>query len=331
MNKNIVYGNITAGGDVHIGDIIYNIAADFQSGSILFLRLDKIEGNQYSANLSVKSKHSTQGTLATSGEKWCENFEVNIPPQLFKETEEFQTCRRSTDALTRGTWATPKASIQEIEYGLARKIFDTFFAGTIGKACADFIRLLEERRIEELLLVISADDETLVNLPFEMVLPLLFPPKLEQPKQSLALSNFGLVRTKITTLSTFEMQGDHAKAAPLKMLFITALPENLNENDKKLQIEEEQARLIQSVGPLEATGDSKPKIVIEFLDNASLDELNKALRDRQHDIVHISGHGSYDKAEHKGVLYFENEYGDEEQVTGKALGETLRQHQFGTF
>ncbi|MCC7224075.1 MAG: tetratricopeptide repeat protein [Chitinophagales bacterium] len=329
MGKNTVRGDITAGGDIHIGDKIYNIAADFKSGSLLFLRLDKIGGNQYSANLSVKSKHSTKGTLATSGEKWCENFEVNIPPQLFKDADDFRAGRCSTEAITRKTFVPPNdaRSIQAIEDKLAQKIFDTFFKGAIGKACKGFIQLLEEQRIDELLLVISTDDETLSNLPFEMVLPSLFPSKGGQPKKSLALNNFGLVRTKIAILSTFEMQGNHAKAAPLKMLFISALPENLDESDKMLLIEQEQARLIQSVGPLEATGDSKPKIVVEFLDNASLNELNEALRKRQHDIVHISGHGDYDKAERKGVLYFENESGDEEKVTGKELGETLRQHQ----
>lgn len=306
MDKNIVRGNIAAGGDIHIGDKIYNIAADFKSGSLLFLRLDKIEGNQYSANLSVKSKHSTKGTLATSGEKWCENFEVNIPPQLFKDADDFRAGRCSTEAITRKTFVLPNdaRSIQAIEDELAQKIFDTFFEGAIGKVCMRFIQLLEEQRIDELLLVISTDDETLSNLPFEMVLPSLFPSKGGQPKKSLALNNFGLVRTKIAELSTFKMQGNHAKAAPLKMLFISALPENLDESDKMLLIEQEQARLIQSVGPLEATGDSKPKIVVEFLDNASLNELNEALRKRQHDIVHISGHGDYDKAERKGVLYW---------------------------
>ena len=174
--------------------------------------------------------------------------------------------------------------------------------------------MLEEQRIEELLLAVSADDERMVNLPFEMVLPLLFPPKLGEAKKSLAINNFGLVRTKMTALETFKMQGDHATAAPLKMLFITALPENLDERGKMLQIEEEQTRLIQSIGALEATGDKKPKIVIEFLENASLDELNKALHARQHDIVHISGHGAYHAAENKGILYFENEDGDEVQV-----------------
>ncbi len=163
----------------------------------------------------------------------------------------------------------PSSVIWPLENQLAHFIFQSFFAGDIGKACTDFIQLLEEQRIEELLLAISADDETLVNLPFEMALPLLFPPKLGEAKKSLAISNFGLVRTKMTSLEAFNMQGDHATAAPLKMLFITALPENLDERGKMLQIEEEQTRLIRSIGALEATGDKQPKIVIEFLENAS--------------------------------------------------------------
>ncbi len=79
--KNIVHCTINANGNVHIGDIIYNIAHDFKSGSILFLRLDKNEDTHYTAHLSVKSKHSDKGTLATSGEKWCEQLKRLYPPQ----------------------------------------------------------------------------------------------------------------------------------------------------------------------------------------------------------------------------------------------------------
>ncbi|WP_020534535.1 tetratricopeptide repeat protein [Lewinella cohaerens] len=327
-SKNIVHGSITAGGNVHIGDIIYNIERDFKSGSILFLRLDKQGDTHYAAHLSIKSKHSEKGTLATAGEKWCENITVDIPPQLFDDLTEFQNFRRSVDTHTRyhGIGNADNHSVQALENKLAQQVFQTFFAGEIGKACSSFIQLLEDNRIEELLLAISADEETIVNLPFEIVLPLLFPSKLGEAKQGLARSNFGLIRTKTTSLEAFKMQGDHATAAPLKMLFITALPENLDERGKMLQIEEEQTRLIQAIGVLEATGDRQPKIVIEFLENASLAELDKALRTRQHDIVHISGHGAYHAAKNKGLLYFENEDGDEERVTGAALGETLRQH-----
>lgn len=262
--KNIIHGNITAGGDIHINGTVYHIASDFQSGSILFLRLDKAEGNQYLAHLSVKSKHSTQGALATSGEIWCENIEVDLPPQLFEDLDAFQTFRRGVGGEMRANIQLPNpSSVAAAEEALGRLIFNTFFSGIIGQACADFIGLLKEQRIEELLLAIACDDPALINVPFEMALPHFFGSGLGPVK-------FGLVRTKAPSLARFEMQGKQGDAAPLKLLFITALPEDAAEGSKMLQIEEEQSRLIRAIGALEATGDQKPKMVIEFLENAAL-------------------------------------------------------------
>jgi tetratricopeptide (TPR) repeat protein len=322
-SKNIVLGNITAGGNVHIGDIIYNIELDFQSGSILFLRFDKVEGNQYLAHLSVKSKHSTQGTLATSGERWYENIEVDLPPQLFDEIEAFQAFRRGVGGEMRYKGMTPNpSSVAAAEDKLGRLIFNTFFSGIIGQACADFIGLLREQRIEELLLAIACEEAALINVPFEMALPHFF----GTGQTDFGPVKFGLVRTKAPSLARFDMQGRQGNAAPLKMLFVTALPEDATEGSKMLQIEEEQSRLIRAIGSLEATGDKKPKIVIEFLENAALDELDKALTTRHHDIVHISGHGVYKHDEEKGVLFFENDEGDEVQISGAALGKVLEKH-----
>ena len=53
--KNIVYGTITAGGNVHIGDVIYNVSEDFHH-SILFLRIDK-------AQLAAAKDEITEGVL----------------------------------------------------------------------------------------------------------------------------------------------------------------------------------------------------------------------------------------------------------------------------
>lgn len=108
------------------------------------------------------------------------------------------------------------------------------------------------------------------------------------------------------------------------MLFVTALPENLNEAAKKLEIEDEQRKLIDAVGALEATGDNHPKMVIEFLDVASLPEIKKALRQRQHDILHISGHGAYLADIQSGILYLENENGDLDEAEATELAMELR-------
>ena len=337
QQKNIVYGTITAGGNVHIGDIIYNVAQDFQH-SILFLKIENTEGSHYALNLSIKSKHATKGRVAASGENLLrEAVQVTIPSELIDSLAEFQTFRRNIDAQTRykGIGQVNPSSVQAAEARLAQLIFQTFFAGEIGQVCLDFIGLLQEQRIKELLLAIACDDATIINLPFEMVLPHFFPTALGATNNHLATAHFGLVRTKTQSLGRFEMQGKAANAAPLKMLFITALPEDLAEGGKLLQIEEEQTRLIGAIEAMQEIDNDepkkpkkpkKPKIVIEFLENASLNELDKALKERHHDIVHISGHGAFKLNDKKGVLYFENDEGDEQQITGAQLGTVLAKH-----
>lgn len=202
--------NLSAGGNIHIGDITYNIAQDFQQGSILFLRIDKTEAAGYTANLSIKSKHSTKGQLATEGVNLCENIALTIATDLLEALAKFQTFRRTIDNQFRNKSLVSKFnnhSIQATENALAQQLYQTFFAGEIGEKCKQFIQYLEEQRLEELLLAISTEDEEIINLPFEMVLPLLFPAKLATTKNSLAITNFGLVRTKIASLAAFQMEG----------------------------------------------------------------------------------------------------------------------------
>jgi tetratricopeptide (TPR) repeat protein len=324
QNHNILYNSeIHAGGNVQIGDVYYNVAQDFKH-SILFLRIDHEEGSNYTAQLTLKSRHDGKGALSLPLLR--ERIQLTISAELFNQVSEFQNIRRNSGAnFRKNDPPIPEALLLE-EDQLSQILFDTFFKGDILTVCQDFVALLEKQKIEELLLAISVNDTAVVNLPFEMVIPQFFPVKLAQPRESLAVDHFGLVRTLEKDLASFDMQGKTSSAAPLKMLFVTALPENMDERDKLLEIEEEQKRLINAIGSFEATG-GQPKIVIEFLDTASLHEIGEALRKHQHDILHISGHGSYQKDVKQGVLHLEDEEGNHCEVTGAALGEALRGHQ----
>ncbi len=153
-----------------------------------------------------------------------------------------------------------------------------------------------------------------------MVLPLL----TSGGSNALPRDNFGLVRSREKTVQAFNRQGPTAEAAPIKLLFIPALPENLSERGKMLEIEEEQKKIIDAVRRLEATGNERPKLVMEILDCANLDEIKAALAARSHDIVHISGHGKFVETDKKGILMMENEDGDQQEVTGYELGVALR-------
>jgi len=326
QNKNIVYGNITAGGNVHIGDITYHVEQDFQH-SILFLRIEQQASGEYAAQLTLKSRHTGKASLNSTGLPLLnKHISLSIDTDLFEQVNAFQEMRRLDDATFRGLALLTPASVETEQTALSKALFDAFFRGDILEVCRDFVELLEKRKIEELVLAISTDDTDVLNLPFEMVIPHFFPEKLGTQRKSLSVAHFGLVRTMEQDLPKFDMQGKPASAAPLKMLFVTALPENISESAKLLEIEEEQKRLIDAIGTFEATGGA-PKIVIEFLDTASLAEISEALRKHHHNILHISGHGSYQKDVKQGVLHLENEDGDHCEVLGKDLGETLRHHQ----
>jgi tetratricopeptide (TPR) repeat protein len=323
--KNIVYNStINAAGNVQIGDNItinninYTIAEHFNH-SILFLRIENTEGGSYAVQLTLKSRHADNVTLPLLREK----IPINIDNQLFERVSAFQELRRTSPTTLRDAVDRRPDLSNGNETVLSKILFDTFFTGDILTVCRDFVALLEKRKIEELLVAISADDPRVLNLPFEMLLPHFFPIKLGEEKRSLAVARFGFVRTLEKDLTAFDMQGKPASGAPLKMLFVTALPENLDERAKMLEIEEEQKRLIEAIGSFEATGGA-PKIVIEFLDTASLSDIKKAIAEHKHDILHISGHGEYKKDVKQGVLHLEDDDGNHRAVLGKELGEILR-------
>lgn len=308
MQKNIVYGNISAGGNVHIGDKIYIVERDFTC-SILFLRIEKSEFG-YQAMLSVKADDGTMLLLLRQA------VLLAIPDTLFWKVKDFQNFRRGIGEVTfRGGIETTLSNLEENT--LTYSLYDSFFEGDVGQVCRDFLGLLQRRKISELLLVISTEDNRIKNLPWEMVLPKL------GPGDNLPPDNFGLIRTSERSVEWFDKQGPTVSTAPIKLLFIPALPENLSENAKMLQIEAEQKSIIKAVRGLEATGPEKPRLVMEILDCANLDEIKEALAARSHDIVHISGHGAFVEAVKEGLLYLEDEDGNEQKITGRALGKAL--------
>ena len=185
--KNIVYGNISAGGDVHIGDNIYHVSENFNH-SILFLRIEPIYENNYTAQLTLKSRHLGKKGLASSGlPLLIQPIQLNISSQLFQQVSDFQNVRRLGGVNFRRTESVTPESLLAEEEQLISLLFDTFFTGDILTFCRDFVQLLEKRKIKELLLAISVDDTTIINLPFEMVIPQFFPEKLRQVRQSLAV------------------------------------------------------------------------------------------------------------------------------------------------
>ncbi len=102
---------------------------------------------------------------------------------------------------------------------------------------------------------------------------------------------------------------------PLQILAAVSGPSDVVELDTA----REQATLEQALSELTAKG----ALEIHWLQSATLQELQRELRKRDHHIFHFIGHGGYDSALDDGVLLFEDETGQSRRVTGAQLGTML--------
>lgn len=332
MNRLTSYNNIVyepkiiqTSGDLALEKVVYRAHEDLQE-SILFLQIQPEQGGDYdyTAQLFVKAPNATETTLqSVDGQALLkEKIKLKISKQLLRLTVDIQQTRHSSTELMRVLKRYKHGQPEDLENQLAEGLKRVFFTGDIGTICRDFIDLLHRKKINELLLIIASTSEKIRNLPWEIVIHQLT--KEITGSSRLANDSFGLIRSSEQSFKRFDLRSSLPTTSPLKLLFITALPENLSERNKLLEIEDEQRKLIEAIGGLEAI--DQPKIVIEFLDNASLKEIDAALKVRKHDIVHISGHGSFDENIQQGVLYLEDEDGNENQVKGKQLGQLLSHH-----
>ncbi len=121
-------------------------------------------------------------------------------------------------------------------------------------------------------------------------------------------------------------QGESAPArpAPLKVLHFTALPDDLNPETGRLDVEKEQERVQEALLPFVAEGRAQ----FEIPDDGRLETLKDLLRRFQPHVLFLSGHGRFmhepgGGREPFGVFLFESETGDSQPVSEAELSEAL--------
>lgn len=111
----------------------------------------------------------------------------------------------------------------------------------------------------------------------------------------------------------------HSTAQPLRILGVVSSPGDL----PALDIEAEQSRLNEAVAQLVGRGQAGVW-EIEWLQEATLLALRRALRQKEFHILHFIGHGVYDQAQDAGALVFQDERGGSHYVTASQLSTLLR-------
>ncbi len=286
--------------------------------AVLFLRIeptktkDKKKAKKYSLRLDVKSRIE----LPVKG-KTEPKLVVEINNTLSKTLYDFSHFRKRISHIRIFGETQSLNQLIEMEKNIGVGVYHTFFPGNIRKTFEDFMNLLYHRKLKRLTLVISSRSAEILNIPFEMM-------RKEKEAEPVILSynDFHLVHTIETRLERFQLTSLEPLAPPLRMLFVAALPVDLPEEQRLLELEKEQELLIEALGPLI----TEKKVLVEFLDIATLDEIEKSLQAGEHHILHFSGHGVYlDLSQQKsGVLYLEDEEGKTVKVTGKELARRLK-------
>lgn len=106
--------------------------------------------------------------------------------------------------------------------------------------------------------------------------------------------------------------------APLRVLMVVASPYGVAQLDS----DSEWNRLNAAVLPLQ----SNRKLILERLDGATLESLQRRLQGTEVHILHFVGHGGFDTHKQDGFLIFEDERGSQQTVTGRDLSVLLRNH-----
>ncbi len=207
--------------------------------------------------------------------------------------------------LSRGRSVVRRVDSPELELvrGLGGSLFEALFSGKVRDLYRDSIAVArEEGRGLRVTLALTGAPE-LMHVPWEY---------LYDDPGFLSISTWTPV---VRYLDLPRGRRPLAVTGPLQILAVVSGPSDVVELDAG----REQATLEQALAELTAKG----ALEIHWLQSATLPELQRELRKRDHHIFHFIGHGGYDSALDDGVLLFEDEAGQSRRVTGAQLGTML--------
>jgi hypothetical protein len=109
------------------------------------------------------------------------------------------------------------------------------------------------------------------------------------------------------------------RPAPLKVLLFTSLPDDLDPETERLNVEKEQERVQEALLPWIAEGRAR----LEIPDDGRLETLRDLLARFEPHILYLSGHGKFNSQTGVGEFLFESETGASRPVTEDQLAEAL--------
>jgi MinD-like ATPase involved in chromosome partitioning or flagellar assembly/tetratricopeptide (TPR) repeat protein len=308
---NLLYSdNLLHSNKIQIKDNFYSIEEDFKQ-NLLWIDIHRNkQPNQYDIHVWLKTNRIATPLLKQPVSAEIPAATVAQSTQLYDIFHQYQ----------QSIFRPLTISLLDAEEALSTQLLSVFLKGDIEIVCRDFVQMIEQQRIIDLLIVIASDDPIVLDLPFERTFSHFLTLKTQQTHPIA-----GLVRTKMTHFSAFNTFKNIKKNIYiLKVLFIVVLPENLEEVMSVQDAVAFATAQHQLMAAMEEAHEAK--CWVELLYPASLAEMDTALRLRKHDVVHVSTYSVYSELEQVTMLYFEQEQGQLELVSSNALGVILKKY-----
>ena len=140
---------------------------------------------------------------------------------------------------------------------------------------------------------------------------------LHHPQRGFLARQPGFTLSRRTTPSAADSLP--ARPAPLKVLLFTSLPDDLDPEKERLDVEKEQERVQEALLPWIAEGRAQ----LEIPDDGRLETLGDLLKRFEPHILYLSGHGKFIQQAGVGIFLFESETGASRPVTEDQLAEAL--------
>jgi len=193
---------------------------------------------------------------------------------------------------------------------LGGKLFDTIFSGEVLaclKSSLDKASCREEKTGLRLKLRLQEVPE-LADLPWEFLLDTSLDRFFAQSNQTPIVRYIEMPeRIKPITVNL-----------PLHLLVMISSPSDY----LRLDVERERSRLEETLEPLIKAG----KVRVKWLENPTLTDLLRCLREGEYHLFHFIGHGGFDKKREEGVLVLEDEQGRGWLADAHRIGTILHDH-----
>ena len=289
---------------------------------LFFVEINK-EKDEYDYSCRVIFHPSLKQSIDSAFHINLDATYISIPLVFFLRVTTYIKLRRRVNSSNQvGEFLSEQLSSEK--KAISSQLLSFLYFSGLENILFDLKEKYKEGNIENIYISVGSNSVDVLNLPWAMALPdlnKLLEVKVQSQFPLIYSSNFYFTEQRDISRDK-NLQLGFFKGDLIKILFISALPENLASNEKRLGLERERKVIQQAI--LEKKIGNNYSTHINWLDTATFEEIQNILENEYFNIIHISGHGNYSDLFKEGFLFMEDTHGNVDYISSEKLSELIR-------